>query len=68
MAIGIIDSFDDEKGFGFISSDDGEENIYAHFSEIKVSIFLGIEEGQPVSFDVKIGPNGKEAVNIIPID
>jgi CspA family cold shock protein len=64
MAIGTVKWFNDSKGFGFITPDDGSEDLFAHFSAINMSGFKTLKEGQKVSFDVVQGPKGKQASNI----
>jgi len=64
MDTGIVKWFNDAKGFGFITSDNGGEDLFAHFSEIKMDGFKTLKENQRVSFDVKVGPKGKQAANI----
>ncbi|WP_244808369.1 cold-shock protein [Caballeronia zhejiangensis] len=64
MATGTVKWFNDEKGFCFISPDDGGDDLFAHFSEISAEGFKSLAEGQKVSFDVKMGPKGKQAANI----
>jgi cold shock CspA family protein len=65
MATGTVKWFNDAKGFGFITPDDGSEELFAHFSEIRgESGFKSPQENQKVSFDVKAGPKGKQAANI----
>ena len=64
MDTGIVKWFNDAKGFGFITSDNGGEALFAHFSEIKMDGFKTLKENQRVSFDVKVGPKGKQAANI----
>ncbi|BCG03000.1 MULTISPECIES: cold-shock protein [unclassified Paraburkholderia] len=66
MATGTVKWFNDAKGFGFITPDDGGEDLFAHFSEIKSEGFKSLQENQKVSFDVKMGPKGKQAANIKP--
>ncbi|HCB13257.1 MAG TPA: cold-shock protein, partial [Gammaproteobacteria bacterium] len=56
------------KGFGFISPDDGGEDLFAHFSAIQGQGFKTLRENQKVSFDVTTGPKGKQAANIRSID
>ena len=67
MASGTVKWFNDAKGFGFITPDDGGEDLFAHFSEVKAEGFKTLQEGQKVSFEVKQGPKGKQAANIQPI-
>ncbi|MEX3582823.1 MAG: cold-shock protein [Burkholderia sp.] len=64
MDTGIVKWFNDAKGFGFITSDNSGEDLFAHFSEIKMDGFKTLKENQRVSFDVKTGPKGKQAANI----
>lgn len=56
--------FNDSKGFGFITPDDGGEDLFVHISEIKTEGFKSLQENQKVSYDVKMGPKGKQAANI----
>lgn len=64
MAIGTVKWFNDAKGFGFISPDEGGEELFAHFSAIQMTGFKTLKEGQRVSFEVTQGPKGKQATNI----
>ena len=59
MAEGIVKWFNPEKGYGFISQDQGED-LFVHFSEIKMDGFKTLDEGVRVSFDVTEGQNGKK--------
>ena len=67
MATGTVKWFNDAKGFGFISPDDGSDDLFAHFSEIQDSGFKSLKEGQKVSFEAKMGPKGKQASTIKPM-
>ena len=64
MATGTVKWFNDAKGFGFITPDDGGDDLFAHFSEIRTEGFKSLKENQKVSFDVTTGPKGKQAANI----
>ncbi|MBO7380301.1 MAG: cold-shock protein [Neisseriaceae bacterium] len=64
MATGIVKWFNDAKGFGFITPDDGDSDLFAHFSAINMEGFKTLKEGQRVSFDVVTGAKGKQASNI----
>lgn len=58
--------FNDAKGYGFITPDDGGEDLFAHFSAIKMDGFKTLKQGQRVTFDLKEGEKGKQADNIKP--
>ena len=64
MATGTVKWFNDSKGFGFITPDDGGDDLFAHFSAIVESGYKSLKEGQRVSFDLTEGPKGKQASNI----
>ena len=64
MATGTVKWFNDSKGFGFITPDEGGEDVFAHFSAIKSDGFKSLKENQCVSFEVTTGPKGKQAANI----
>ncbi|MDQ0708418.1 CspA family cold shock protein [Arthrobacter woluwensis] len=67
MATGTVKWFNAEKGFGFISPDDGSQDVFAHFSAINSSGYRSLEENQKVSFDVQQGPKGPQAADIQPL-
>lgn len=66
MATGIVKWFNDAKGYGFITPDDGGDDLFAHFSAIRINGFKSLQEKQRVTFDVTTGPKGKQAANIVP--
>ena len=67
MARGIVKWFNDAKGFGFITPDEGGEDLFAHFSAIEIEGFKTLKEGQKVTFEVVTGPKGKQAAHIKPV-
>ena len=64
MATGVVKWFNDSKGFGFITPDDGGDMLFAHFSAINISGFKTLKEGQKVRFEVTSGRKGLQASNI----
>lgn len=65
MAEGTVKWFNPEKGYGFITRADGDD-LFVHFSEIKMDGFKTLDEGAAVSFDVTEGQNGKlQASNVV---
>jgi CspA family cold shock protein len=64
--MGTVKWFDDGKGFGFITPDDGSKDLFAHFSEIQGTGFKSLAENQRVSFEVTQGKKGLQASNIRP--
>jgi CspA family cold shock protein len=66
VATGTVKWFNDAKGFGFITPDDGGADLFAHFSEIQSSGFKSLAEGQKVSFEVTQGKKGMQASSIKP--
>ena len=64
MALGTVKWFNDSKGFGFITPENGGDDLFAHFSAIQGNGFKTLAEGQRVTFDVTTGPKGQQASNI----
>ena len=67
MATGTVKWFNDAKGFGFITPDDGGKDLFAHFSDIRGNGFKSLAEGQKVEFVTKQGPKGPQASEIQPL-
>jgi CspA family cold shock protein len=63
---GIVKWFNESKGFGFITREDGVD-VFVHYSAIQDSSFKTLSEGQAVSFDVEDGPKGPKATNVVKI-
>ena len=64
MARGTVKWFDGEKGYGFITPEDGGKDLFVHFSNISGSGFRSLEEGQQVQFEVGEGRKGPEATDV----
>ena len=67
MATGTVKWFNEGKGFGFIAQDNGGNDLFAHFSEIRSSGFKTLQENQRVEFDITQGQKGLQASNIRPL-
>ena len=63
MATGTVKFFNSEKGFGFISREQGDD-VFVHYSNIQGSGYKSLQEGQRVEFDVAPGRKGEEAQNV----
>jgi CspA family cold shock protein len=61
---GTVKWFNDAKGYGFISRDSGQGDVFVHFSAIQSGGFRSLQEGQTVQFDVVQGPKGLQAENV----
>ena len=64
MATGTVKWFNSEKGFGFISQDDGGPDVFVHFSAISGNGYRNLEENQKVDFEITQGPKGLQASNV----
>ena len=66
MTTGTVKWFNSEKGFGFITREDGPD-VFVHFSAIAAEGFRNLDENQKVEFDVVQGPKGPQAANVRPV-
>jgi CspA family cold shock protein len=64
MEKGTVKWFNDAKGFGFITPEDGSKDLFAHFSEIQAGGYKSLTEGQRVEYVVKVGAKGPQASQI----
>lgn len=64
MVQGTVKWFSDEKGYGFISPDDGSEDLFVHFTGIEGTGFKTLEEGSRVTFETSQGKKGLQAVSV----
>ncbi|RZU76648.1 putative cold-shock DNA-binding protein [Micromonospora kangleipakensis] len=64
MAQGTVKWFNDNKGFGFITVDDGGKDVFVHFSEIRNDGFRSLDEDQRVEFDITPGAKGPQATAV----
>jgi cold shock protein len=67
MPAGTVKWFNAEKGFGFITPDDGGEDLFVHQSEIQMQGYRTLDEGQRVEFEVTQGQKGKQASTVTPV-
>jgi cold shock protein len=66
VSTGTVKWFNASKGFGFIAPDDGGDDLFVHYSEVKMEGYAKLEEGQKVNFEVGQGKKGPCAVNVTP--
>lgn len=64
MATGTVKWFNADKGYGFITQDDGSSDVFVHFSAIQESGYRSLNENDKVEFDVTQGPKGAQAANV----
>ena len=64
MAEGIVKWFDDAKGYGFITPEDGSKDLFVHHSGVAGDGFKSLAEGAKVSFEAREGQKGPEAINV----
>jgi CspA family cold shock protein len=67
MARGTVKWFNDHKGYGFISSAEGQQDVFVHFSAIESDGFKTLHEGELVEFEVRTGDRGTEASHVIKV-
>lgn len=63
---GTVKLFNDTKGFGFVTPEGSNEDLFIHFSSIQMEGFKTLKENQKISFEITEGPKGKQAINIQP--
>lgn len=64
MSEGTVKWFNNKKGFGFITPEEGGDDVFVHFSAITMEGFKSLEEGQKVTYDVEQGDKGAQATNV----
>jgi len=65
MARGTVKWFSDQKGYGFVTPEDGSKDVFVHHSAIQGEGFKSLQEGQSVEFEVTQGPKGPQASNVV---
>jgi len=65
MMTGTVKWFSDQKGYGFIQPENGDSDVFVHFSALQGSGFKTLAEGQKVQFEVTQGPKGAQATNVV---
>lgn len=64
MITGVVKWFNNAKGYGFVTPDEGEQDIFVHFSAIEMDGYRTLKEGQRVQFEVEEGPKGLHALKL----
>ena len=67
MATGIVKWFNNAKGYGFITPDGDDKDVFVHFSQIAGDGYKSLNEGQRVEFEVREGAKGPEATNVVAV-
>lgn len=68
MPIGKVKWFNDQKGFGFISSESGQEDIFVHFSVVETEGYKSLKEGQTVNYEAERSAKGLKATKVVPAE
>ncbi|HET6387177.1 MAG TPA: cold-shock protein [Armatimonadota bacterium] len=67
MALGTVKWFNDSKGYGFITPNDGSRDLFVHHTSVRMEGFRTLREGQTVEFESVEGPKGPQADNVQPV-
>jgi CspA family cold shock protein len=68
MVIGTVKWFNNAKGYGFVTPDEGEQDVFIHFSAIVMDGYKTLKEGQKIQFEINEGPKGLHAANVSAVE